>query len=189
MTDAFTHANSESPEIEPEFDWLLDQPNWQSDAQSSAEPREPAVEPGRRESVRSAIAWLTEVARGLLDLRFRRPATRTLLPLVYVLGLAGTVIVPLALSLPVFGFSIVLGVLYLIVVAPVLILTGAATVRLLLEFLISTTQLAGKVNHITAIADDLMTALTDVAQPIGQLSEDVRAVQFWRFRNRRRRGL
>jgi len=35
-----------------------------------------------------------------------------------------------------------------------------------------------------AQADDLFQALSDVAEPVNQLSEDVRAVQFWRFRKR-----
>ncbi len=60
-------------------------------------------------------------------------------------------------------------------------LTIAAVVRLLLEFLENPAELATKVEH---IADDLFQALSDAAEPVNQLSEDVRAVQFWRFRKR-----
>ena len=45
-----------------------------------------------------------------------------------------------------------------------------------------------RIHHLTEnlCADDgtLRRALSDVAEPVNQLSEDVRAVQFWRFRKR-----
>ena len=61
-------------------------------------------------------------------------------------------------------------------------LTIAAAVRLLLEFLVNASRLATRVEHISDLADDLFQVLSEVAEPVNQLSEDVRAVQFWRFR-------
>ncbi|WP_227997947.1 hypothetical protein [Nocardia australiensis] len=43
-------------------------------------------------------------------------------------------------------------------------------------------RLVTRVEHISDLADDLFQELSDVAEPVNQLTEDVRAVQFWRFR-------
>ena len=75
-------------------------------------------------------------------------------------------------------------VLFLVFVAPLLALSIAATVRLLLEFLVNINRLGAKVTHMSQLADDLHTSLNEVAVPMSQLSEDVRAVQFWRFKKR-----
>ncbi len=130
------------------------------------------------------VAWSAAAARGLLDVQFRRPATRTLLPLAYLLGLAFAVAVPITLTVLLWRVSLVLGIVFLVVVAVPLGLTIAASVRLALEFLVNAARLAGRVEHIAELADDLFQALSDVAEPVNQLSEDVRAVQFWRFRRR-----
>ncbi|WP_216896922.1 DUF4282 domain-containing protein [Nocardia alni] len=129
-------------------------------------------------------AWSVAAVRGLLDVRFRRPATRTLLPLAYLLGLAFAVTVPVVLTVLLWRVSLLLGIVFLVLVAVPLGLTIAAAVRLTLEFLVNAARLAGRVTHIAELADDLHQALSDVAEPVNQLSEDVRAVQFWRFRRR-----
>ena len=88
-----------------------------------------------------------------------------------------------ALTILMWQLSAVLGVLAALIAVP-LGLTIAAVVRLLLEFLVNASRLATRVEHISELADDLFQALSDVAEPVNQLSEDVRAVQFWRFRGR-----
>ncbi|MFF3221254.1 DUF4282 domain-containing protein [Nocardia suismassiliense] len=133
------------------------------------------------ESPRAFGQWSVEAARGLLDVQFRRPATRTLLPLAYILGLVFACAVPIALTVLMWRVSAVLGVLAAVIGIP-LGLTIAAAVRLMLEFLVNASRLATRVEHISELADDLFQALSDVAEPVNQLSEDVRAVQFWRFR-------
>ncbi|MFI5715010.1 DUF4282 domain-containing protein [Nocardia sp. NPDC051750] len=125
--------------------------------------------------------WAGDAARGLVDLRFRRPATRTLLPLVYLLGLAFAVTAPIVVTVAAWRVSALLGVVAAVLAIP-LALTIAAAVRLLLEFLVNASRLATRVEHISDMADDLFQALSEVAEPMNQLSEDVRAVQFWRFR-------
>ncbi|MEV0296558.1 DUF4282 domain-containing protein [Nocardia sp. NPDC050710] len=135
------------------------------------------------ESPRAFRQWSAEAARGLLDVQFHRPVTRTLLPLAYMLGLAFAVGIPIALTVLMWQVSAVLGVLAALIAVP-LGLTIAAVVRLLLEFLVNASRLATRVEHISELADDLFQALSDVAEPVNQLSEDVRAVQFWRFRKR-----
>ncbi|MFF0457060.1 DUF4282 domain-containing protein [Nocardia africana] len=129
-------------------------------------------------------AWCGAAARALLDVQFRTPATRTLLPLAYLLGLAFAIGIPLVLVVVLWQVSALLGLIFAIVVAVPLGLTIAASVRLALEFLVNASRLATRVEHITTLADDLFRALSDVAEPVNQLSEDVRAVQFWRFRKR-----
>lgn len=133
------------------------------------------------ESVGALREWLGEAVRGLLDIRFRREVTITLLPLAYVLGLVFAFAAPIALTVSMWQMSAVLGVLAAIIALP-LGLTIAATVRLALEFLVNAARLATRVEHISDLADDLFQVLSDVAEPVNQLSEDVRAVQFWRFR-------
>ncbi|WP_405159574.1 DUF4282 domain-containing protein [Nocardia sp. NBC_01499] len=133
------------------------------------------------ESPRAFGQWSVEAARGLLDVQFRRTATRTLLPLVYMLGLVFAFAVPIALTVSLWRVSAVLGVLAALIGVP-LGLTIAAAVRLILEFLANASRLATRMEHISELADDLFQALSDVAEPVNQLSEDVRAVQFWRFR-------
>ncbi|MGW0178251.1 DUF4282 domain-containing protein [Nocardia sp. NPDC003345] len=173
----------------------------------SAEPLGPAVRrPRRRPSWRAAAArrfadaaaaeederrpepgpanvrqWGADAVRGLLDVQFRRPVTRTLLPLVYLLGLAFALAAPVALTVLAWQASALLGVLAALLSVP-LALSIAAAVRLLLEFLVNASRLATRVEHISDMADDLFHVLSDVAEPMNQLSEDVRAVQFWRFR-------
>lgn len=129
-------------------------------------------------------AWCGAAARALLDVQFRTPATRTLLPLAYLLGLAFAIGIPLVLVVGLWQVSALLGLIFAIVVAVPLGLTIAASVRLVLEFLVNASRLATRVEHINTLADDLFRALSDVAEPVNQLSEDVRAVQFWRFRKR-----
>lgn len=133
------------------------------------------------ESPRAFGQWSVAAARGLLDVQFRRTATRTLLPLVYILGLVFAFAVPIALTVSMWRVSAVLGVLAALIGVP-LGLTIAAAVRLILEFLANASRLATRMEHISELADDLFQALSDVAEPVNQLSEDVRAVQFWRFR-------
>ncbi|MFD4353040.1 DUF4282 domain-containing protein [Nocardia sp. NPDC058519] len=136
-------------------------------------------------STGSAKQWAAEAARSLLDIQFRRPATRTLLPLAYVLSVASFGVgLPVAFTVLMWKVSAVLGVLAALVAVP-LGLTIAAAVRLMLEFADNTARLAGRVEHISELADGLFQALSDVAEPVNQLSEDVRAVQFWRFRKKK----
>lgn len=147
----------------------------------AASDEEQPAEPFR--SPRAFAQWSAAAARALVDVQFHRPATRTLLPLAYILGLVFAVAVPITLTVSAWRVSAVLGVLAAILGVP-LGLTIAAAVRLMLEFLVNASRLATRVEHISELADDLFQALSDVAEPVNQLSEDVRAVQFWRFRKR-----
>ncbi|WP_280401023.1 DUF4282 domain-containing protein [Nocardia carnea] len=136
---------------------------------------------GERRGAGGFRRWAGEAVGGLLDIQFRRPATRTLLPLVYLLGLAFAVAAPIVVTVLAWGVSALLGVLAAVFAIP-LAVTIAAAVRLLLEFLVNASRLATRVEHISDMADDLFQVLSEVAEPMSQLSEDVRAVQFWRFR-------
>jgi len=167
----------DSAELETESRWIA----WKENA--SKRFARGTDEPERAEPFESPRAWSADAARGLLDVQFHRPATRTLLPLAYMLGLAFAIGIPIALTVLMWQVSAVLGVLAGLIAVP-LGLTIAAVVRLLLEFLENASKLASRVEHIADLADDLFQALSDVAEPVNQLSEDVRAVQFWRFRRR-----
>ncbi|MFE9787611.1 DUF4282 domain-containing protein [Nocardia salmonicida] len=183
--------DEDAEEFEAESRWL----SWkESDGKRPARPAEGTYEAdlardaGFEEPFRttgSAKQWAAEAGRSLLDVQFRKPATRTLLPLAYVLGVVSFGIgVPIALTVLMWKASALLGVLAALVAVP-LGLTIAASVRLMLEFADNAARLAGRVEHISELADGLFQALSDVAEPVNQLSEDVRAVQFWRFRKKK----
>ncbi|MFF2553389.1 DUF4282 domain-containing protein [Nocardia sp. NPDC058058] len=142
------------------------------------EPVEPFASPSAFGS------WSLEAIRALLDVQFHRAATRTLLPLAYILGLAAAFAIPIVGTIGLWRVSAWLGIVFAVVFAIPLGLTIAAVVRLLLEFVLNASRLASRVEHIAEMGDDLFQALSDVAEPVNQLSEDVRAVQFWRFGRR-----
>ncbi|MFF0631476.1 DUF4282 domain-containing protein [Nocardia sp. NPDC004151] len=149
-----------------------------AEGEDAEEPVEPFTSPG------AFGAWSVDAARALLDLQFHRAATRTLLPLAYLLGLAGAVAIPIVGTVGLWRISAWLGIVFAVVFAVPLGLVIAAVVRLLLEFVLNASRLAARVEHISDMADDLFQALSDVAEPVNQLSKDVQAVQFWRFRRR-----
>jgi hypothetical protein len=128
--------------------------------------------------------WLLAAGRSLVDLRFHRTATHALLPLVYVCGLLVAVAVPVVLTVTLWQLSVLAGVVFAVIGAVPLGIMMAAIVRLLLEFLVHTARLAGRVGHISDLAEGLHGALTDVTVPMTQLSRDLRAVQFWRVGRR-----
>ncbi|MBB5913629.1 hypothetical protein BJY24_002496 [Nocardia transvalensis] len=151
------------------------------EAAAEERPAEPFRSPG------AFAAWALAALRALIDVQFHRPATRTLLPLAYILGLSFACGVPIVLTVLLWHVSMLLGLAFAVLVAVPLGLTMAASVRLALEFLVNASRLASRVEHINDLADDLFRALSEVAEPVNQLSEDVRAVQFWRFRRRPQR--
>ncbi|MEU5762628.1 DUF4282 domain-containing protein [Nocardia sp. NPDC047648] len=168
-------------EYEAESRWLTWKESAAKRLAGAASDEEEPAEPFR--SPRAFAQWSAAAARALLDVQFHRPATRTLLPLAYILGLVFAFAVPITLTVAAWRVSAALGVLAALLGVP-LGLTIAAAVRLMLEFLVNAARLATRVEHISELADDLFQALSDVAEPVNQLSEDVRAVQFWRFRKR-----
>lgn len=130
------------------------------------------------------LGWLIAASQGLADLRFRRTSTRVLLPLVYVWGLLLALAVPVVLTVLLWQWSAAAGLAFALVGALPLGVMIATIVRLMLEFLVHTAQLAGRVGHISDLAGSLHGALTDVTVPMTQLSRDLRAVQFWRVGRR-----
>ncbi|MFJ4656186.1 DUF4282 domain-containing protein [Nocardia sp. NPDC088792] len=150
----------------------------EEEEETAAAPVEPFASPSAFGS------WSVDAVRGLLDVQFHRTATATLLPLAYLLGLAGAFAIPIVGTIGLWRVSAWLGIVFAVVFAVPLGLTIAAVVRLLLEFVLNASRLASRVEHISVLADDLFQALSDVAEPVNQLSEDMRAVQFWRYRRR-----
>ena len=134
---------------------------------------------------RETLSWFRHVGEGLADVRFRRNATKVLLPIVYVVAMvAGAGVAPIAVVVAAFRVSSGLGVL-MTVLWPVLVLTAAALVRLIFELVLSMARLAGRVVYLTELTADMRTTLTEMQEPMHQMSADLRSVQFWRFRDRR----
>src|SRR5690606_29950932 len=84
--------------------------------------------------------WVGEAVGALLDVQFQRSATRTLLPLAYLLGLIFAFAVPIAVVVLMWKVTFVLGILAALVAIP-LGLTIASVVRLMLEFLVNASRL------------------------------------------------
>lgn len=172
-------AESAARRIRRKLSWRAEAAQRFADAAAAEEEEENGPAPGGGSG--AVRQWGADAVRGLLDMQFRRPATRTLLPLVYLLGLVFAVAAPVALTVAAWRISTLLGVPAALLAIP-FALTIAAAVRLFLEFLVNASRLATRVEHISDLADDLFQVLSEVAEPVNQLSEDVRAVQFWRFR-------
>ncbi|WP_040802374.1 DUF4282 domain-containing protein [Nocardia concava] len=191
MTDQSGGNTAELEEFD-EFDEIITEGRWAAFKESATRrmsrriaEEEEAEEPVEPFASPSAFgSWSVDAARALLDVQFHRAATRTLLPLAYLLGLAGAFAIPIVGTVGLWRISAWLGIVFAVVFALPLGLVIAATVRLLLEFVLNASRLAARVSHISDMADDLFQALSDVAEPVNQLSKDVQAVQFWRFRKR-----
>lgn len=128
--------------------------------------------------------WLIAAVCGLADLRFHRTLTQALLPVVYVWGLVASVAAPVVLTVVLWRYWIVAGLLFLVLAAVPLAIVVASVIRLLLEFFVHTAQLARQVRQIAELSTGLHGALTEVSVPMTQLSKDLRAVQFWRLGRR-----
>ena len=164
--------------VEPESVWE-ESDYWEEYEYADVE--ETPAEPKKPSALRQ---WAGEAGRGLADIRFERSATRTLLPVVYLLGLTFAVVIPIALTGLAFTWSVTAGVVMLLV-APGMIFCLAVAVRLAMEFLLSIARMSGKVGDLIKIAGELASTMDDVVDPLHQITADFRAVQFWRFKARR----
>lgn len=152
-------------------DTPYDRPGWQSYPAPVPElPRR------RRNNNRELVFAGVE---SLMDIHFRQVATRRILPAVYLMGLGAAVGIPLALGVVVFNYSVMWGVVYVFLV-PFLVLAGAATIRVFLEFLMMLSLIGQNIEHVLRIADGLHTTLEDVVTPVNTMAAGVRAVTFWK---------
>lgn len=132
-----------------------------------------------------AAPWMRSVGAGLADVGFRRNATKVLLPIVYLVSMfVGAVVVPVVVVAAAFRASTGIGLLALVLL-PVLVVTLGALIRLVFELVLSMARLAGRVVYLTEVAADMRATLTEMQEPMQQMSADLRSVQFWRFRDRR----
>ena len=115
----------------------------------------------------------------LADIHFREVATRRILPAVYLVGLVAVVLAPLALALVIFNHSVMWGIVFLPLI-PFLVLAGAATIRVFLEFLLMLSLIGQNIGHMLRIADGLNSTLEDVVMPVNTMAAGVRAVTFWK---------
>jgi predicted ABC-type sugar transport system permease subunit len=128
---------------------------------------------------------VNQLVHGLRDLRFRVSLTAVAMPALYLVALAFAAVVPGVLTVIAFNHSTTDGLLFLILVAPLLFVVIAAGLRLSLEFLVAISGLAANMAHVVEVADRLDATLTELDEPISQLSTELRNVQFWRFARRR----
>jgi hypothetical protein len=164
--------------VEPESVWE------ESDYWEDYEYEEVEATPAEPKEPSALRQWAGEAGRGLVDVRFERSATKTLLPVVYILGITFAVVLPIALTVMVFTWSTLAGVVAL-PVAPGVIFCLVVVVRLAMEFFLSMARMSGKVGDLIKIAGELQSTMDEVVDPLHQITADFRAVQFWRFRARR----
>ena len=140
---------------------------------------------GRRSFRNDLSGSIRNLVHGLLDVRFRIAVTSVAMPALYLLSVAFSAVVSVVLTVAVFDHSTTSGLVFLVLGAPIVFLAIAAALRLALEFLVAVSGLAANMAHVVEVADRLDGTLSELDEPITQLSADLRNVQFWRFARRR----
>lgn len=131
-------------------------------------------------------AELGEVLVGLADLQMRSIVTTRLAPAIYMLCVAGVAAINVYLAALVFGYSLVLGLIWLLLIMPVLFISGVVVVRVALEVILSIFRI---VVYMESLMDHVAT-LKGQTETIMDRTEiiDLPRIQFWKPRRRRGDG-
>lgn len=128
-------------------------------------------------------AELGEVLIGLADVQLRSIVTTRLAPAIYLLCIAGVAAINLYLAALVFGYSTLLGLVWALLIMPVLFISGVVVVRVALEVILSIFRI---VVYMESLMDHVVT-LKGQTETIMDRTEiiDLPRIQFWKPRNRR----
>ncbi len=131
-------------------------------------------------------AELGEVLVGLADVQMRSIVTTRLAPAIYMLCVAGVAAINVYLAALVFGYSLVLGLIWLLLIMPVLFISGVVVVRVALEVILSIFRI---VVYMESLMDHVAT-LKGQTETIMDRTEiiDLPRIQFWKPRRRRGDG-
>ena len=131
-------------------------------------------------------AELGEVLVGLADVQMRSIVTTRLAPAIYMLCMAGVAAINVYLAALVFGYSTVLGLIWLFLIMPVLFVSGVVVVRVALEVILSIFRI---VVYMESLMDHVVT-LKGQTETIMDRTEiiDLPRIQFWKPRRRKGEG-
>ncbi|WP_293375035.1 DUF4282 domain-containing protein [Nevskia sp.] len=125
-------------------------------------------------------AELGEVLVGLADVQMRSIVTTRMAPAIYLLCIAGVAAINLYLAALVFGYSTPLGLVWALLIMPVLFVSGVVVVRVALEVILSIFRI---VVYMESLMDHVVT-LKGQTETIMDRTEiiDLPRIQFWKPR-------
>lgn len=129
----------------------------------------------------SCRADVADILRGLLDVQLRTIVTTRLAPVIYIFLIIGVVYFNLYLAIQAFGHSRAFGLLWTLLVAPVLCVVGVIAVRVALEVILC-------IFRIVLEMETLMERLSTLQGQTQTIVEDLPRIQFWRTRRRSHGG-
>ena len=122
-------------------------------------------------------AGLAEVLVGLADVQMRTIVTTKMAPAIYVLCSAGVVGANAYLVAAAFGQSLRFGLVWLVLIMPVMLLAGLVIVRVVLEVMLS-------IFRIVVNMEAMMEQVQTLRGRTDEIVEDLPRIQFWRTRKR-----
>lgn len=132
----------------------------------------------------AARGELSEVLLGLADLQLRTIVTTRMAPAIYLLCVAGVAVINLYLSVLVFGYSTTLGLVWTLLIMPVLFVSGVVVVRVALDVILSIFRIVVNMEtlmgHIVTLKGQTET-IVDRTEII-----DLPRIQFWKPRRDRK---
>ena len=128
-------------------------------------------------------AELADVLVGLTDVQLRTIVTTRMTPAIYVLCVAGVAAINLYLAVLVFGYSLAIGLVWTLLIMPVLFVSGVVVVRVALEVILSIFRI---VVHMETLMDHVST-LKGQTETIVDRTEiiELPRIQFWKPRRKR----
>ncbi len=135
-----------------------------------------------RGRLKAARAGMVEVLGQLFDTQLQTIVTTRMAPTIYVVGIAGVLGLNVYLAALAFQQSLLFGVLWLLLIAPIVFLSGVIAVRVALEVMLSIFRI---VVNMEALMEQLQTVrgqTESIAERVDELP--VPRIQFWRRRNR-----
>lgn len=128
----------------------------------------------------AARAEMSEVLVGLTDVQLRTIVTTRMAPAIYLLCVAGVAAINIYLSVLVFGYSLAFGLVWTLLIMPVLFISGVVVVRVALEVILSIfrilVNLETLMGHIVTLKGQTET-IVDRTEII-----ELPRIQFWKPR-------
>ena len=135
----------------------------------------------------AARAELSEVLVGLTDVQLRTIVTTRMAPAIYLLCVAGVAAINLYLSVLVFGYSAIFGLVWTLLIMPILFISGVVVVRVALEVILSIfrilVNLETLMGHIVTLKGQTET-IVDRTEII-----ELPRIQFWKPRRPRNKDM
>lgn len=127
---------------------------------------------------------LGEVLVGLADIQMRTILTTTMAPAIYVLCALGVAGINAWLAVLAFGQSLQFGLVWLILVMPVMLLSGLVIVRVVLEVILSIFRILVNMESMMEQVRTLRGQTETIVGRTDEIVEDLPRIQFWRSRKR-----